>query len=295
MATTTSIPAPVTGAATEPASTLTIPAQTITVAGQSVVIPAQVVALAPRTEAVTGTAAVPVSTDLTALAAALAPMVAALMKPAPGVAGPTGPVGPTGPAGASSGAAAPPAGKAITIVPLSGGNVVAIGSPAVAVTGGGIDGSGNVYSVAYLGTSLTPAGAQAAALTTGTFVFGASGALNGAANVTLSLPQANFSSLKLLATGVNGNQPAQVFNVIYTDGTTSAVTQSLSDWFSPQKYAGESIVASTDARLIASGATGTGPAMLYGYSLPLNPAKTAKSLALPPSRNVVVLALLAVP
>jgi hypothetical protein len=267
---TTTIPAPITGTAIDAAHTLTIPAQTITVAGQSVVIPAQTVPLPARTETVTGTAAIPVSTDLTALAAAVAVLLGHPLPTVP----------PT------------PTPKAITIVPLVGANVVAIGSPGVPITlGGGIDGGANVYSVAQLGTSLV----GPASLTSGTFVLGISGIPNGAANVTIPLPQANFSALKLLATGVNGNQPGQVFKVAYTDGTIDAVTQSLSDWFTPQKYAGEVIAATTDARLIATGAAGTGPAMLYGYSLALTGTKTAKSLTLPATRNVVVVAILAVP
>ena len=42
----------------------------------------------------------------------------------------------------------------------------------------------------------------------------------------------------MLATGVHGNQANQTFVVTYTDGTTSSITQSLSDWFTPQNYRG---------------------------------------------------------
>ena len=41
------------------------------------------------------------------------------------------------------------------------------------------------------------------------------------------------------ATGVNGNQANQTFTVNYSDGTSTSFTQSLSDWFTPQNYAGE--------------------------------------------------------
>jgi hypothetical protein len=96
----------------------------------------------------------------------------------------------------------------------------------------------------------------------------------------------------LLATGVNNNQPNQIFVVTYTDGTTTSFMQSLSDWFSPQSYAGESKVLSMAYRLAPNGAASTnGPFYLYGYSFALNSAKTVKSLTLPNTRNVVVLAI----
>ena len=97
-------------------------------------------------------------------------------------------------------------------------------------------------------------------------------------------------TLNLLATAVNGNQPNQTFIVTYTDGTTSSFTQSLSDWFTPQNYAGESKALTMAYRLAPSGATDNGTFYLYGYSFALNSAKTVKSLTLPNNRNVVVLA-----
>ena len=94
----------------------------------------------------------------------------------------------------------------------------------------------------------------------------------------------------LLATAVNGNQPHQTFVVTYTDGTTSSFTQSVSDWFTPQNYAGESKALKMAYRIAPSGATSAGPVYLYGYSFALNSAKTVQSLTLPNNRNVVVLA-----
>ena len=59
----------------------------------------------------------------------------------------------------------------------------------------------------------------------------------------------------MLATAVNGNQPNQSFIVTYTDGTTASFTQSLSDWYTPQKYAGETKVSEMAYRIAPSGAT----------------------------------------
>jgi hypothetical protein len=96
--------------------------------------------------------------------------------------------------------------------------------------------------------------------------------------------------LNLLGTGVDGNQANQTFVVTYTDGTTSTFTQSLSDWYTPQGYTGESTVLTMAYRVAASGAESPGPLYLYGYSFALNSAKTVASLTLPNNDDVVILA-----
>ena len=55
-------------------------------------------------------------------------------------------------------------------------------------------------------------------------------------------PPETTPALNLLGTAVNGNQPNQIFVVTYSDGSTTTFTQSVSDWATPQKYAGESQV-----------------------------------------------------
>ena len=67
---------------------------------------------------------------------------------------------------------------------------------------------------------------------------------------TIPLPAGNDSAVNLLATAVGGNQLNQTFVVTYTDGTTSSFTQSLSDWFTPQNYAGESKALTMPYRLL---------------------------------------------
>ena len=96
--------------------------------------------------------------------------------------------------------------------------------------------------------------------------------------------------MNLLATAVNGNQPNQTFVVTYTDGTTSSFTQSLSDWFTPQNYAGESKALTMPYRLLAIRSADNRTFYLYGYSFAINSAKTVKSISLPNNHNVVVLA-----
>jgi len=82
----------------------------------------------------------------------------------------------------------------------------------------------------------------------------------------------------------------QTFKVTYTDGTSTSVVQSLSDWFSPASYTGE-----TKALTMAHRDTGTGLLdnrnfNLYEYSITLNSAKTVANVTFPNNSNVVVLA-----
>jgi len=67
------------------------------------------------------------------------------------------------------------------------------------------------------------------------------------------------------------------------------VTQSLSDWFTPQSYAGESIAQTEAYRISPNGTLDQRTFYLYGYTFALNSAKTVKSLTLPKNANVVVL------
>ena len=157
--------------------------------------------------------------------------------------------------------------------------IVAEGSP---VTHGGLDDDGYAYSATLLGTSFSWEGS--------TFRLGTAGTYDAASSTTIALPAGNDSTVNLLATAVNGNQPNQSFIVTYTDGTTASFTQSLSDWYTPQKYAGETKVSEMAYRIAPSGATDNRTFYLYGYSFAINSAKAVKSLSLPHNRNVVVLA-----
>jgi hypothetical protein len=95
----------------------------------------------------------------------------------------------------------------------------------------------------------------------------------------------------MLASGVNGNQASQRFTVTYTDGTTSIFTQSMSDWFTPQSYSGETQAQSMNYRDNSTGTTDGEVFHLYSYSFTLNNTKTVRSITLPQNRNAVVLAI----
>ena len=167
---------------------------------------------------------------------------------------------------------------------LSGiADVVAIGNDGVAVADGGIDYGGNVYSATLLGATLNWAGQ--------TFTFGTPGTANADVRTTIPLPAGNYSSVSLLATAVNGAQPGNPFTINYSDGSTTTVTQSLSDWtVGPQGYPGETTVLTMSYHDNAAGAPVPQTTYLYGYTFALNSAKTAVSLSLPVNDNIVILA-----
>jgi Chitobiase/beta-hexosaminidase C-terminal domain len=165
---------------------------------------------------------------------------------------------------------------------VSSANVVGIVNNGSAVPNGGLDNDGYAYSATLLGTSLTWNG--------NTYMFGAAGSDDATSNATIALPAGNFTTLSLLATGVNGNQQNQVFTVNYSDGTSTNFTQSLSDWFSPQNYTGESQALAMAYRINTNGSLDNRTFYLYGYSFALNSTKTPVSLTLPKNRNVIVLA-----
>ena len=97
-----------------------------------------------------------------------------------------------------------------------------------------------------------------------------------------------FSSLRMLATAVDGNQESQNFTVNYDDGSTLPITQSVSDWATPQSYTGESSVVTMDYRNQSDGTRSDGNLYIYGYSFSLDKAKTVKSVTLPDDGKVKI-------
>ena len=160
--------------------------------------------------------------------------------------------------------------------------VYAISSPGTTTINGGIDRSGDALSSALLGSTLNWAGA--------TYVMGFSGQPSGASAATVVVPTGNYSNVTLIATAVNGNQKGQVFTLNFADGTSSTITQSISDWSTPQNYPGESIVLSMPYRVLPSGQTQNKAFYVYGYTLPIPSSETLQSISLPLGRNVIVLA-----
>jgi subtilase family serine protease len=148
---------------------------------------------------------------------------------------------------------------------------------------GGLDAGGRSYSGILLGASQNVAGTE--------FRLGPMGAPDAVSGQAPALPAGKFTTLKLLATGVNGSQASQTFTVAYTDGSTTTFTQNLSDWCVSQNYAGESQAVTMNYRDNSTGTMDARTLYLYGYAFALNSAKTVSSITLPQNRNVVVLAI----
>jgi hypothetical protein len=151
-------------------------------------------------------------------------------------------------------------------------------------TTGGLDGDGYSYSANLLTTSRVYNGTI--------FDFGPADELDAVAcaGQTIALPAGKYSSLMLLGTGIEGNQTSQVFIVKYSDGTSAKFTQSLSDWYTPQKYSGENEGVAMAYRDFDNGTKDQRTFNLYEYSFALNATKTVKSVTLPDNADVVVLA-----
>lgn len=154
-------------------------------------------------------------------------------------------------------------------------------------TTGGLDTYGFAYSANLLQSSQTWNNTP--------FTFGAANTANAVTSTTVTLPNAPFSSIGLLATGFNGGQNSQVFKVKYTDGSSASFTQSLSDWHTPASYPGESTVVTMAYRDTSSGTEDNRLFYVYGYSFGLDKSKTVSSITLPTNSNVVVLAVTLVP
>ncbi len=148
---------------------------------------------------------------------------------------------------------------------------------------GGLDLTGNAYSASLLASPVSFQGLS--------FTLGAANATNSVSNATIGLPAGQYSKLAMLATGANGNQPSQIFTVKYTDGTTSTFTQSLSDWFTPQNYTGESVAVPMGYRDQNTGNKDNRTFYLFEYSFTIDLSKTVSSITLPNNPNVVVLAI----
>ncbi|PWU19963.1 MAG: hypothetical protein C5B50_05120 [Verrucomicrobia bacterium] len=155
---------------------------------------------------------------------------------------------------------------------------------------GGVDTDGYAYSGTLLGSSQTWSNTL--------FNFGPFNATNViyCAGQIISLPAGHYSRLRMLATGVNGNQASPTFVVTYTDATFATFVQGLSDWFTPQNYAGEFKAIPQGYRNSSNGSSSENNSIyMYGYSFTLNSAKTLQSITLPVNANAVITAITAVP
>jgi hypothetical protein len=129
------------------------------------------------------------------------------------------------------------------------------------------------------------------------FTFGPANQLDaiGCAGQSISLSPGQYSTMMLMGTAVQGNQTSQTFTIHYTDGTSTPFVQSLSDWFTPQRYAGEAEAVAMAYRNTSNGSKDNRTFSLYNYRFDLDVSKTVQSVSLPDNSNVVVLAATLVP
>ena len=149
------------------------------------------------------------------------------------------------------------------------------------------DGEGWAYSKETLGSSQLWDGVL--------FNLGPANAPDAVTGRTVALPEGKFGTVELLATGVEGGQESQAFTITYADGTSSSVTQSLSDWYESSGYKGESEAVEVPYRLIDDGSRDNRTFHVYGYSFKLDSSKTVRSIALPENEHVLVFAITLVP
>ncbi len=115
------------------------------------------------------------------------------------------------------------------------------------------------------------------------------------AGQTISLPFGFYTDLKMLGTGVQGNQTNQTITVQYYDGSSDTFHQSFSDWSSLAGYPNESLAVKTAYRDSNDGTHGSQSFNVYLYTLKLQPFKLVKSITLPDNRDVVLLSITLAP
>jgi len=108
---------------------------------------------------------------------------------------------------------------------------------------------------------------------------------------TVALAPGKYDELRMLAIGVNGNQESQAFTIAYSDGSSANYSQSVSDWYTPEYFSGESEAASTPYRIGGREGRDERTFHVYGYAFKLDPKKTALSFSLPANRHVLVFGL----
>jgi hypothetical protein len=151
---------------------------------------------------------------------------------------------------------------------------------------GTVPGDGSIDGVSSLDLGLLGATLRVG---NDTFTLGQAGnnVLQGGAG-SVSVPSRNYASLELLGFAVNGTQASQGFTVTYADGTSQAITQSLSDWTSAAPQIGEQIALALPYRWSTT-AKEYGNFHLFRYSIPVDGARMLSGFTLPSNSKVKIL------
>ena len=151
-------------------------------------------------------------------------------------------------------------------------------------TVGNFDGAGYSYSAQALASvGVTPAGAVKSRTTTFTWPDVPAGRPDDVTTAGQAIAlSGSGSSLGLLGAGTNGTQTGPI-TVTYTDGTTSAATVTLADWYSNAPVAGCTLVVTTPYWNRPAGSTfpADHKVSLYAAEIPLDQGKQVAYVTLP--------------
>jgi hypothetical protein len=116
---------------------------------------------------------------------------------------------------------------------------------------------------------------------------------NNASGIVLNVPSSNYSTLWVLAAGVNGNQNGQDFVFNYATGSPVVISQNLSDWGTgPAGYSNENVALTCAYRdTYAGGQDASHDFYVYAYPLTLDSTRALQSVQTPANANVQIIAL----
>lgn len=109
---------------------------------------------------------------------------------------------------------------------------------------------------------------------------------------TIPVSPAYASKIDLLGFATGQKQNAQVFKVLYSDGTSDSFAQGMSTWQFPLNlYSGESTAIGMGHENQYNGSTLTGYCAVYGYQFSVDPSKITTAIVLPSNSAVHVAAI----
>jgi hypothetical protein len=189
--------------------------------------------------------------------------------------------------------APPPTTQSQVALPFNATGIYDDGTP---FSGVGVDGHGHAF---HPFVKLLAPGTQLMTVHDGTvFLIGPTGANDfvqppADQPTIIPLPDAPYSTMVILAAGINGTQSAQSFTVNYQDYSANHVV-SLSDWtaIAPPRQPGEALILSQPS---SNGTQQPSPVGLFTYKFKLANTHKLKSLILPQNPNLVIFAVTLLP
>jgi hypothetical protein len=131
-----------------------------------------------------------------------------------------------------------------------------------------------------------------------TFPIGPANAPDAVDNAKVAVAAGNYTSISLLGAASGGSQTGTLV-ATYTDGTTTSFSQTFSNWVQTTPtvtQTNESVALAMSSYIDGTTLTTVSGSTynLYGYSFPLNSAKTLQSITLPSSTAIKILSIVPV-